>query len=69
MSAWISVNDRLPTVVCTNVDGVENVNFVLVRYREAPVCGSEFQTANAVWVNGMGKDQISHWMEIPEIPA
>ncbi|MGZ2829977.1 DUF551 domain-containing protein [Pseudomonas aeruginosa] len=69
MSAWISVNDRLPTVILTSVDGVDNVNCVLVRYRKAPECGSEFQTANAVWVNGIGKDEISHWMEIPEIPA
>lgn len=57
---WVKAEERLPRL---RMDNNGNADFVLVRYKESPECGSEFQTANVFWVNAHS-DQITHWAKI-----
>ena len=56
---WIPIGERLPEVIITN----DECNVVLVKYKEAPECGSEYQTANTAYFN-QHPERYTHWKYI-----
>ncbi len=62
---WIPVSERLPEII-NEPDG--GVNSVLIYAKDGYECGSDFQTANAAWVNGPYA-HCSHWMPLPAPPT
>lgn len=64
---WQDVRDAMPKSFYTqNEDGSEDVNAVLVRYKKAPECGSEYQVCNTVYFRA-NRDDFTHWAYI-EVP-
>lgn len=63
---WNKIEDGLPEVILTpRKDGLNNCNFVFIRYKNLPDGGSQYQTSNTIYVRAHS-DKITHWAYIVE---